>query len=601
MILEYVSGYKLEFISKPYQEYVPAQYRQNQCQKSILQSQIDDLVEKGVVTHIRAEEAKFVSNVFLRPKPNGKHRMIIDLSDLNLHLQKIHFKMDHLEAALDLTFPGSFFASIDLKDAYYSVPIWVNDQNYLSFQWEDQMYKFCVLPFGLSSAPRVFTKILKPVFASLRQNDITCIGYIDDCLIIADSAEECAQNVQTLQKVLINLGFQINWEKSCVDPSTNITFLGYVINSLEMSVEPTRDKIEKAKRKINKILNANEIKIREVASITGLLVDMCKGVEYGLSHYKALEVDKINALKRVGAAQFEGYMWLSDQAKDDLQWWLDNLDGNSKRIKTKVPSIVLTTDASLLGWGAVMRDKSVGGRWSEIEKEEHINVLEMKAILLGLKSFFKDIKNVDILVKSDNTSAVAYVNKMGGTVSKQCDSMARKIWNFCEKRNIWIIASYIPGTENHEADFCSRNFTDNTEWELNNTIFDDICDRWGTPTIDLFASRTNHKCSTFVSWGIDPEAWEINAFTLNWHNFKFSYIFPPFRLVGRCVRKMILEKARGVIVAPDWPGQVWYSTLLRDKRRARMFFRRDKNNLIPGDNSLIGTPLCSTPIVAVRF
>ena len=70
----------------------------------------------------RLQEVAFVSNVFLRPKNNGKFRMIIDLSDLNHHLRKTHFKTDHLESAHELVHPGSFFAFVVLRDAYYSVP-----------------------------------------------------------------------------------------------------------------------------------------------------------------------------------------------------------------------------------------------------------------------------------------------------------------------------------------------------------------------------------------------------------------------------------------------------------------------------------------------
>ena len=412
-----MSGYKLEFISDPIQDVCPWPYRQNAHQKSVLSLQVNGLLENGFIEEINEEDVGFVSNIFLRPKNNGKFRMIIDLSEFNNHLEKVHFKMDHLDQALDLVMPGCFFASIDLRDAYYSVPIWEPHQKYLSFQWEGKFFKFCVLPFGLTSAPRVFTKILKPVFAHLREMGISCLGYIDDCLVVSKSFEECQKHVDVMKDMLEALGFSINGEKSSLVPDTKIVFLGYEVNSLTMTVTPTQDKIDKTLKKLEKALTSSRLTIREVASLTGSLVDLCKATQYGLANYKAIEVDKIKALKRTRFNNFDAYMKLSDKAKMDIRWWINNLPRAKKDIKMSSPDHVLTTDASLLGWGAVVEDQSTGGRWTENESELHINVLELKAVLFGLKAFYRQARNTDILVKSDNTVTVAYINKMGGTHS----------------------------------------------------------------------------------------------------------------------------------------------------------------------------------------
>ena len=140
------------------------------------------------------------------------------------------------------------------------------------------------------------------------------------------------------------------------------------------------------------------------------------------------------------------------------------------------PQEILTTDASLEGWGAVYGNESTGGRWSDVEKTDHINVLELKAVLFGLKAYFKNIQNVEILIRSDNTTTVSYINRMGGSKSSECESVAKEIWKFCEYNDLWINATHIPGVNNEHADFLSRNFTDNTEWSLNQHIFNKICE-----------------------------------------------------------------------------------------------------------------------------
>ena len=540
-----------------------------------------------------------MSNVFLRPKSNGKHRMIIDLSDLNEHITKIHFKMDHLDAAINMVYEDCYFTSIDLQDAYYSVPIANKHQGFLAFVWNQKFFKFGVLPFGLTSAPRVFTKLLKPVFSTLRQQGIDCLGYIDDCLIVSANNDKAVQDSLAMSQLFVKLGFKINEEKSSFEPSTEITFLGYVINSVDMTVKPTATKVEKCKKKVDFLLQDQSFRIREVAEVIGILVDLCKGVEYGSSHYRHLEKDKVFSLRRAGDEGFDGDMFITHKATKDLSWWKENVDKRPKKIRPSPPTLTLTTDASEEGWGAVFQGVSTGGRWSTSEISDHINVLELRAVLLGLKTFVSDDHDIEILVKSDNTTTISYINRMGGMNSPQCNKLALQIWEFCEIRNIWLVATFIPGVLNVVADFESRHFTDDTEWELCDHIFHQACLEFGYPEIDLFASRLNAKCNQYVSWKPDPDACHIDAFTLDWSCFNLVYVFPPFRLVGRCIQKMRKERAKGLIVAPDWSGQTWYTGLMNVAQRQPLRFRGGRDNIIPESPMLKRTRICQIALVVV--
>ena len=86
-------------------------------------------------------------------------------------------------------------ASIDLKDAYYSVPVADEDRKLLKFQWEDRYFQFTCLPNGLACAPRLFTKLLKPVYAHVRSIGHTCMGHIDDSLLVGYEFTACKKNV----------------------------------------------------------------------------------------------------------------------------------------------------------------------------------------------------------------------------------------------------------------------------------------------------------------------------------------------------------------------------------------------------------------------
>ena len=120
----------------------------------------------------------------------------------------------------DLLRPGDWMASIDLKDAYFSVTMAQQDRKLLQFSWQGQIYEFQCLPFGLSSAPRVFTKLLKPVTVLLRQRGIRLILYLDDMLLVAQSKVELRSFVKLVPQLLQLLGFNINWDKSVSLPYT---------------------------------------------------------------------------------------------------------------------------------------------------------------------------------------------------------------------------------------------------------------------------------------------------------------------------------------------------------------------------------------------
>lgn len=115
--------------------------------------------------------------------------------------------MEHLDVALELMKPVCSMAAIDLKDAYYSVPIAPKFKEYLCFQWDDAVYKFHALPFGLTSAPRLFMKLMKPVHSLLHENKFLRFGFIDDSFLIWDECEDCEKSVKFILELQQRLGF----------------------------------------------------------------------------------------------------------------------------------------------------------------------------------------------------------------------------------------------------------------------------------------------------------------------------------------------------------------------------------------------------------
>nr|CAH7740569.1 unnamed protein product [Callosobruchus chinensis] len=245
----------------------------------------------------------------------------------------------------------------------------------------------------------------------------------------------------------------------------------------------------------------------------------------------------------------------------EIDWWLHNTHCSGKEILPLSYSLEIYSDTSTTGWGAWCGEKEAKGIWNKEQQSSHINWLELCAAFHALKSFARHRSHCNILLRIDNVTAIACINKMGSTRYSGLDLLTRSIWDWCESKTIHIFASYINTKDNIRADSLSRNTQDNTEFELNQNAFVRVVERFGQPQIDLFASQVNAKCDMYVSWGPDPDSFGVDAFTLDWSDYYF-YAFPPFSLINRVVSKIKTDKATGILIAPDWPTQPWYPIFL---------------------------------------
>ena len=243
-------------------------------------------------------------------------------------------------------------ASLDLRDAYYSVSMTPGAQKYLKFLFQGQLYTFIKMPNGLSSSPRICTKRLKPVYSKLRSSGYISSGYLDDSFLVGYSYPECQQNVQTNVKLFETLGFTISRDKSSKEPKHIIEHLGFILNSIDMTISLTEAKIRNIRLQKTQLLDKNVLPIREAAQFIGTIVSCSIAVQYAPLFYKQLEIVKIEALK-MSKGNFDAFMSFSDTAKKDMLWWMDKNRTYRKPIVQEPPKFTLTTDASGIGWGAV--------------------------------------------------------------------------------------------------------------------------------------------------------------------------------------------------------------------------------------------------------
>lgn len=561
-VTQTVTGYHIEFTQNPVQLVLPPLLPFSEEETLAMDNEIKSLQDKGAIHQASLSDPGFVSSLFMVPKKGGGQRPVINLKALNNFVEYSHFKMEGIHMLRDLLRKDDFMVKLDLKDAYFTVPVWINHQKYLRFLWKGTMWEFACLPFGLASAPRVFTKIMKPVIGMLRKMGVRLIVYLDDILIMAESKQLATQHAQLVASTLENLGFVVNYEKSVLTPSLQMEFLGFLVDSKTLTLALPHEKVRKIQRECQKALTVPSLTLRKLASLIGLLNSSIQAVFPAPLHYRHLQNLKNQQLCH--SMNYESEVLLSPQAREELSWWRDSLLAwNGKALVSGDPDLTIETDASLLGWGAVCNGVRTGGLWTQSERLLHINCLELMGGAFAVKAFTQHKTQVRVLLLMDNVTAVTYINKMGGTRSPILSSLAFELWTWCLQRRTSLTARHIPGIQNIQADQESRTVVDHSDWKLKPEIFQCIQSLWGPLEIDLFASRLSYQIPRYANWRPDPGAEAVDAFTLDWAQL-VGYAFPPFALVGRCLKQVILQKVQKlVIVAPVWETQPWYPLLLQ--------------------------------------
>lgn len=505
LVFNSIKGYKIRFISKPVQTQIPTEplLRNSQSLEQVRKS-IEKLVDLRAVKPCVLKNPQFISSYFLIPKTDGSFRFVLNLKRLNRFIETRHFKLEDGRTAAKLISKYDFLAKLDLENAYFLIPIDENSSRYLRFIFQGQYFEFLCLPFGLNVAPCIFTKVLKPVVNYLREKRFSSIIYLDDMLLVSQSKQDCICNVKASVDLLENLGFIINYRKSKMEPEQRMEFLGIIYDSRKMRLELPKDKKRRLLDLLEEFSPEKIVSLRKWSSFLGSINATCLAVKYGRVYTKELEwVRYLGLLKNNN--DYDAKFCIPESLRPILDWWKMNIPTSVNPIRQGNYKHEIFSDASTTGWGAFCEEKRARGFWIEKEQKFHINRLELKAALFALKSFGKNIKNCEILLRMDNTTAISYVNKMGGVQHPNLQKIAKEIWQWCEAKDIWLVASYIKSKDNVEADRESRIKNIDTEWELANYAFYQAIKAFGYPEIDLFATRINTKYKKYFSWENDPE------------------------------------------------------------------------------------------------
>ena len=363
---------------------------------------------------------------------------------------------------------------------------------------------------------------------------IRLLHYLDDWLVLSSSEREAKQAIQSLLSLCRTLGIVINEKKLDLVPSQTAKYLGMTIDTEAGKVFSSLARVEKFLTVAESFCTMDAPPAQLWQVILGHLASLERLVPHGHHWMRSLQWH----LKTHWSPESDPPSLpvpLPREVRRDLSWWMvrDHLL-TGVGFGTPAPDLHLYSDASCSGWGAHFLDQHVSGVWSDQEKLMHINLLEMKALFLGLQAFRDDVIGHHVTAMCDNSMVVAYINKQGGTVSQALCLLTSRLLRWTESFDVHLDARYLPGQDNVLS---RRGQVVGTEWSLHPQVARSLLRVWGNPLIDLFATCLSAKLPLYCSLVPGPQAVFEDAFRHPWDDLDL-YAFPPFPLVGRVIARV---------------------------------------------------------------
>jgi len=535
-------------------------YNLTTTQADYITEEINKLLQAGTIKE--TSSAHNISPLGVVPKKNGKLRMILDLRRLNSFVSTPRFAMEDIRKVRPLLQMGDFMTSIDLKDGFHHIPILPRHQQHLGMSWQGHTYVWTHLPFGLSASPYIFCKTLKETVNMLRRQGIRCNCYMDDLLILGRTKKECQDATQTALDTLKMFGWQINTEKSHLQPTQELDYLGFTINT---TATPTlamqKEKLTTLKKEIRRLLvsglqHQQGLTARRLARLLGTLISNAPAVEPAALMTRHL----FSCLRQ--KTGWDSLIHLDADAIEELQWWHSNIrTWKATTINATTPTMILTTDASKTGWGATLEGHATTHGFFNLETQARSsNYREMYAVFLAISAFKEKIHGQHLLLRTDNITTMFYINGQGGP-HKHLNKLTKLIFWAVKQCQASLKALHLPGDLNTRADELSR-LNPATEWSLHPETFKQLEDLWGPHTVDRFATSNNTQLPRYNSRFFDPQAEATDAMTQSWKE-ENNYICPPWRMLPQIVNKIREERCNATLIVPLWPSAPWFPTLVR--------------------------------------
>ena len=461
---------------------------------------IDELLESGAI--VECQQPPYVVNPLTVARKGSKLRLVIDLRHLNESIVCRRYKYETHDTIAQYLTKGGYMSAFDLKAGYHHINVHQSQHNLLGFSYtdhegHDRFFKFIVLPFGLSTAGLVFSKVLRELLTLWRKQNIQAACFLDDGLQINVNFKIARQHALIIKGSLIAAGWVPHREKSIWIPVQVITWLGFVLDLVNCKIFCTETRLQNAMAIIDYLLNQSRASIKLIAKLRGMLASMERS-HGDLVHMMC----RFMNLTIAEAPSWFGNVNITLPVRKELLFWKRHIKLDNGQALFESPaagSVSLTTfsDASDVGCATVLtpcpqRSKLIVNRMFDAEEAASSSTeREMLAVLHGLTQFRKILTGTSLNWYTDAQNVARIVRR--GSPKLYLANLALAIYHVTRRNRINLNMIWIPRDKNQEADFWSR-VRDFDDWGISQTWFEHICSHFRfNATIDRFADNRDKK------------------------------------------------------------------------------------------------------------
>ena len=586
------NGYKLPFKTLP----KPVELGNNKSARDnadFVSREIQNLLLKGCIREVPTAPT-VINPLTVAINRVGKKRLVLDCRHLNLELFKYKCCFENQSIAKDIFSKGDYLFTFDIKGAYHHIMIFPEHTVYLGFAWVENGVKryfvYVVLPFGISTAGLIFTKVLRVCVSKWRNTGINIVVFLDDRLGGAGSFEASVRAANFVRQDLINFGSLLADDKCHWIPCMTATWLGFEWSTFKGTVKVSDERIERAISVLNELISLFSsgsvfMPVKKIACLVGHIISMQSVIGTNVRLHSRALYDCVSAratwdapVKFTCSGLSEMIFWPENLKKFNCSYLRDKgeclsnaFDGEKENGDVEYTNVFV--DASGSGFGGFIEGiegSEIAGSWLSHERILSSTWRELESVYRIMSSCPEVLLSRKVIVNTDNKN-VSSILKIGSK-KPYLHEVSIKLHEFCVKNCIEMIPKWVPRTDNFVADHLSR-CSDSDDWSISDFIFTTLENKWGLHTVDRFVCHYNAKCEVFNSRFWCPGTSGIDAFSVSWVG-ENNWVVPPPRLLSKCLNKIELEKSICTVVLPCWKSAPFWPKLFNGEKgdRAKMEF-----------------------------
>jgi hypothetical protein len=542
-----------------------------------------------------ADFAAVISPLHVVLKADGSIRPIIDptASGVNDCMAKLPCPLPDLHTLLGNLPPNGFLGKRDHANGFWMVMLCPEARRYMAFRHPTTgaLQRWVGLPFGASQSPPIFVELTSAA-CSIFQAECDRRGlrvrifvYVDDYCIMGQTHADVSGAFDVMDQLGAELGlvWKASKDRGRDQPLQQLDFLGMLFDTTRMEMRITPAKRESYSSAVKSLLDAaavGPVQRSDLESVAGRLTFISRACRWGYGFLQGVYDSLFSPQGRLPAR-----VQLPQLAVEDLGFWWSLLRTGSsvwdgvKRVAVADIELVrgefagsegaiIFTDASGVGFGAAWGAAEVQGPWAEGDQGLHIAWLELSAVLRALQAWALRLAQRRVLIRCDNTQAVAAINH-GSTRVPEGRSISRQIAELAVQHGFEIRAEHIAGADNVRADRLSRQLSAarDQNLRLKPRVFTSLVgDGQYRPTVDCCCDvlGLNAQPGCLVTYSPERSVLGRAADLAG----KVLWAFPPTALAGEVLGELAAARSldrstRATVVVPHWPDAAWFRIWVR--------------------------------------